>query len=1027
MTLKKPATARAHSRSPDPPYPLTPEERAQLEQESSESENEWDSAPTPPRPSSAFDRRGELPDMLRVGGPAQARRSAELRRETGVGRSSSELRRDYDRGTVPDALKPGSGGRSPRTSGELQRPGSRVSSRSGGNTPTRRSPYLPATSAPVLPTLQPLSPLQTSVPGSASVTALSPISPTAAPPFAPLQAVMQTGSSSSSSPLAMGANLTSSDRPFSEFSPFYTPGAPADGTRDRGHSVSAPGQERNFSIASTASSAFDPGADLSSFDASFSRAFPGERGAPAVGMDGWKESEQEEQAAKTWEEDLERRARAGAELQRRAEEAQRKEREERLAQEFWDQEQSDWDQQANLQHRVEGLAIGTPPRAPAPLQQTFTGGSNNPWTEQLSTPPRVPPQIPPSSERRPSPISQPPPPTTTTTPPLPVRPPPTDPTHSLYQIKHATILHPSSPTPLRIPILLQNANGPCPLLALINALILTTPSSPSPLYTTLSRLEQISLPLLLSTTIEYLLSFPPPDETPIPDISLLYNFLLTLHSGMNVNPCFLPESLSSSAPSSPGGFQPTPELQLYSVFGIPLIHTWLPAPPPSSPTELISALNRSACTYDDLMTLLAREDALIARLTGGEDVDATEEEKGVLRDAEVVRRWVVETGSQMTQWGVGVLGKWLSARNASTANEGGGGGRVAILFRNDHFATVVGWGSRYQHHLGGEVSGQQQEGGVWLLVTDAGYASMPEIVWERVVDVRGCHNGLFSGDFRPVGGGGGGPSSSSSSFPPPAAPAAFTASSQPAAPASPAGSAALPHQARPMSLPPTQNPNPLAPSTPPRTSSLSGVPVSSGSPRHPTPTTHGQDLDHDLALALQLQEEEERRVEVERLGRERERARLGLGRGQRVASLVDAAAGGSAAAGGVGIGRVVEGGIKINAVSCRGLERWMCGLGPDTVELIEFWLESDGVGSVLGGWEGLRGCELELRVGVASWELGVRHFDGGLGVCAGTMLRLRLRIASRCCCCGSCGAGSRFTSSLLVPVTFLRFRIVECI
>jgi hypothetical protein len=66
------------------------------------------------------------------------------------------------------------------------------------------------------------------------------------------------------------------------------------------------GQLRHDCIASSVSS-FHRGDDLSSFDASFSRAIPGFCGNPVI-----EKSVPVESAANTWEEDLEHRAKAGA-------------------------------------------------------------------------------------------------------------------------------------------------------------------------------------------------------------------------------------------------------------------------------------------------------------------------------------------------------------------------------------------------------------------------------------------------------------------------------------------------------------------------------------------------------------------------------------------------------------------------------------------------------------------------------------------------------------------------------------------
>ena len=126
------------------------------------------------------------------------------------------------------------------------------------------------------------------------------------------------------------------------------------------------------------------------------------------------------------------------------------------------------------------------------------------------------------------------------------------------------------------------------------------------------------------------------------------------------------------------------------------------------------------------------------------------------------------------------------------------------------------------------------------LVTDAGYSSHAEIVWESLIDVKGAANELFSGDFRVVshhrdtrshqGNAGGGqanwrasPSRNSSSR---------TGVSEAGTP------------------PPLPGPRPGPAST------SSGEAQNTG-PRTDEQRRAAEQQDHDLALALQLQEEEE--------------------------------------------------------------------------------------------------------------------------------------------------------------------------
>ncbi|KAG9704775.1 hypothetical protein KCU59_g22740, partial [Aureobasidium melanogenum] len=138
-------------------------------------------------------------------------------------------------------------------------------------------------------------------------------------------------------------------------------------------------------------------------------------------------------------------------------------------------------------------------------------------------------------------------------------------------------------------------------------------------------------------------------------------------------------------------------------------------------------------------------------------------------------------------------------------------------FRNDHFSTL------YKH---------PRSGTLMNLVTDAGYSSHDEIVWESLVDVSGAAGSFFSGDFRPVGN---------------------TSSG-------------------------TQNENDWQ-TVPTRNhrSSRGAAADSSQSQPPAEPRGHGSEQeDADLALALQLQEEEEdqqRRAQAERRRQEDELSR----------------------------------------------------------------------------------------------------------------------------------------------------------
>ncbi|TGJ85350.1 hypothetical protein E0Z10_g3424 [Xylaria hypoxylon] len=292
--------------------------------------------------------------------------------------------------------------------------------------------------------------------------------------------------------------------------------------------------------------------------------------------------------------------------------------------------------------------------------------------------------------------------------------------------------------PRKSPILVQNANGPCPLVALVNALTLTTPADQTNtnLVETLGAREQVSLSFLLEVVVDELMSSRHTDpNTPLPDMSELYGFLQGLHTGMNVNPRFIPSAEAVAAhtrtsPSNahlpdhdndiPGTFENTRDMELYATFKIPLIHGWLPP----RDDMAYDALERRASSYDEAQTLLFHEEELEDKFSNSQ-TGLTEEEQQLYQDIINIKSFLSMTATQLTSSGLDVITKSIKP------------GEVSILFRNDHFSTL------YRH---------PQTLQLFTLVTDAGYFTHDEVVWESLADVRGKRAEFFSGDFRIVGG-----------------------------------------------------------------------------------------------------------------------------------------------------------------------------------------------------------------------------------------------------------------------------------
>lgn len=283
------------------------------------------------------------------------------------------------------------------------------------------------------------------------------------------------------------------------------------------------------------------------------------------------------------------------------------------------------------------------------------------------------------------------------------------------------------------PALVQNQNGPCPLLALVNSLVMSAGQDEQlPIIKALQTREQISLGLLIEALFDELTTCLGPDDE-LPDIEALSRFLTMLHTGMNVNPRLtlvwicLPLSTSLSctltlkqeSEDAVGSFLQTSDIRLYGTFGIPLVHGWVASPS----TETHAALMRVAQYHEDIQLLQFRKEELEDRVIRGGML--TPEEEQLTRDIYMIQRFVeVENATQLSTFGLKQLEEKITP------------GSVSILFRNDHFSTL------YKH---------PESHKLFTLVTDAGYASHAEIVWESLVDVNGFNAGLFSGDFRPVG------------------------------------------------------------------------------------------------------------------------------------------------------------------------------------------------------------------------------------------------------------------------------------
>jgi len=156
------------------------------------------------------------------------------------------------------------------------------------------------------------------------------------------------------------------------------------------------------------------------------------------------------------------------------------------------------------------------------------------------------------------------------------------------------------------------------------------------------------------------------------------------------------------AQSKAGAFEETKEMRLYSTFSIPLIHGWVP----QQDSSAYEAFERSAQSFEDAQNIQFVEFELEDKLRAE---GLSDQEQLTLQDIQTIKSFLSNWPTQLTDYGLQTISRTLKP------------GQIAILFRNDHFSTV------YK---------EPTFGGLMTLVTDAGYGSHDEIVWESLVDVN---------------------------------------------------------------------------------------------------------------------------------------------------------------------------------------------------------------------------------------------------------------------------------------------------
>mmetsp|Transcript_3480 Transcript_3480/g.4841 ORF Transcript_3480/g.4841 Transcript_3480/m.4841 type:complete len:491 (-) Transcript_3480:245-1717(-) len=310
-------------------------------------------------------------------------------------------------------------------------------------------------------------------------------------------------------------------------------------------------------------------------------------------------------------------------------------------------------------------------------------------------------------------------------------------------------------------ILLQNENGPCPLLAAANALLLRGVIA-LPQNCVQNNVASINdvVNILADRALKQA------GENGAHHVAEVLSIFPNLQYGMDVNPKFT---------AGPQGVEYTQNVTAFDLMGVDLVHGWLldsqdlettSAVGNKSYNELVEIVikGKEAATEAEKISLKIRErenevealknddksgvnaaveknsaclsDATESVISACGDVLSTvidqkdqNKEDSVIKkietdisemksklaslstltsSASIAERFLRTTSHQLTYYGLTELNSHLSEQS------------LCVFFRNNHFATLT-----------------KQKGILYLLVTDLGYANVEDVLWEKLDNITG--------------------------------------------------------------------------------------------------------------------------------------------------------------------------------------------------------------------------------------------------------------------------------------------------
>lgn len=236
----------------------------------------------------------------------------------------------------------------------------------------------------------------------------------------------------------------------------------------------------------------------------------------------------------------------------------------------------------------------------------------------------------------------------------------------------------------RVPVVTQNENGPCPLLAIVNILLLRgqvkdsislDKTSPTPQMHLDANSEVVSSQYLLDRLFDCVLRLRPKNLAQGEEAHYERNLndalgeLQRLMTGIDVNVKF----------NSCDSFESTPDVLIFDLLDIPLYHGWVVDPKEEQTAHVLGEKS-----YNTLVEFIinarhsetVNEDSELNAVHGAFRVVVRAEENFVHRAAEIADAFINEHATQLTHYGIVALKQKMKEQE------------LAVFFRNNHFSTL---------------------------------------------------------------------------------------------------------------------------------------------------------------------------------------------------------------------------------------------------------------------------------------------------------------------------------------------------